>query len=367
MTEKIPENQFFDDFYIWLNPRDKEEYYATSLYFYKAHQNIDYDKKRVTVVLEKDINKARPKNEKTYKFPALKTYPYAERLGMFLLNFLNTDFSTFENAYNTFFCYYGFDILRSIYIDMPLEYSYETEKEFLVHMKDNFECCEDKLLDYQEEYKKCVDYVFNISDKENLKGYKVNTRYMVYLIKHIGNVHNYCRDITIIKDDFFEQHLEFQKSSEQELLEKVETEGAWTSINDICKSNNISNICYFILEELVKTENNPIKQCKNCGKYFIPTSRVDEIYCEYPREDGTTCKEIGAKVTYRNNIKNNKALQEYNKSYQQKLMAVLRNKGNKELKADFEKWKKLAREQTKLLKENKKTEDEVYEWMQNNK
>lgn len=110
-----------------------------------------------------------------------------------------------------------------------------------------------------------------------------------------------------------------------------------------------------------------IKQCKNCRKYFIPSSRLDEIYCEYPREDGTNCKEIGAKVTYRNNIKKNKALQEYQKIYQQKLMAVLRNKENKELKVEFEKWKTLAREQNKLLKENKKTENEVYEWMINNK
>lgn len=28
---------------------------------------------------------------------------------------------------------------------------------------------------------------------------------------------------------------------------------------------------------------------------------------------------------------------------------------------------KIAREETKILKENKKTENEVYEWMQNNK
>ena len=48
-------------------------------------------------------------------------------------------------------------------------------------------------------------------------------------------------------------------------------------------------------------------------------------------------------------------------------MAVLRNKDNKELKAAFEQWKTLAREQNKLLKENKKTEDEVYEWMLINK
>lgn len=38
-----------------------------------------------------------------------------------------------------------------------------------------------------------------------------------------------------------------------------------------------------------------IKQCANCGKYFIPSSRSDEIYCDYVYDLNTdkTCKEIG--------------------------------------------------------------------------
>lgn len=70
------------------------------------------------------------------------------------------------------------------------------------------------------------------------------------------------------------------------------------------KSNDISSICYAILEELSKIDNYPIKKCQNCGMYFIPNSRLDEIYCDYPKEKGKTCREQGAILSY------NKRLQE---------------------------------------------------------
>lgn len=41
-----------------------------------------------------------------------------------------------------------------------------------------------------------------------------------------------------------------------------------------------------------------IKKCANCGKYFIPTSRSDEIYCDniYDRKSDKTCKDIGYEI-----------------------------------------------------------------------
>lgn len=65
------------------------------------------------------------------------------------------------------------------------------------------------------------------------------------------------------------------------------------SMVNVHKSNNISSVCYAILEELLKTDNYPIKKCQNCGMYFIPNSRLDEIYCDYSKENGKTCKGQG--------------------------------------------------------------------------
>jgi len=133
------------------------------------------------------------------------------------------------------------------------------------------------------------------------------------------------------------------------------------------KSNDISSICYAILEELSKTDNYPIKKCQNCGMYFIPNSRLDEIYCDYPKENGKTCREQGAILSYNKRLQEKSAYTEYRKTYQQKFGIVNKNKNDKKLKKEFETWKKQAKEKITKLKHGELTEDEVYEWLQENK
>ena len=133
------------------------------------------------------------------------------------------------------------------------------------------------------------------------------------------------------------------------------------------KSNDISSICYAILEELSKTDNYPIKKCQNCGMYFIPNSRLDEIYCDYPKENGKTCREQGAILSYNKGLQEKSAYTEYRKTYQQKFGVVNKNKDDKKLKKEFETWKKQAKEKITKLKHGELTEDEVYVWLQENK
>ena len=102
-------------------------------------------------------------------------------------------------------------------------------------------------------------------------------------------------------------------------------------------------------------------------KYFIPSSRQDEVYCEFPDEKGKTCKEIGALETYKRNLESIPALLEYRRSYQKKIMIVSRNKDNKQLKKDFDNWKKEAQSKIKLFKQGKLDEDRLYNWMIENK
>lgn len=56
--------------------------------------------------------------------------------------------------------------------------------------------------------------------------------------------------------------------------------------------------------------------------YFIPTSKVDEIYCDYPKENSKTCRDLGAFQSYTERLKQNKAMGEYRRTYQQKFMQV---------------------------------------------
>lgn len=44
-----------------------------------------------------------------------------------------------------------------------------------------------------------------------------------------------------------------------------------------------------------------------------------------------------------------------------------KNKENTQIKKDFDKWKKLAKEKITKLKHGELTEEEVYEWIMKNK
>ena len=81
-------------------------------------------------------------------------------------------------------------------------------------------------------------------------------------------------------------------------------------MSDTHKSNDISSICYAILGKLAKTPNYPIKKCQNCGMYFIPNAKTDEIYCDYPKENSKPCRDLGAFQSYTQRLKDNKAMGE---------------------------------------------------------
>lgn len=71
--------------------------------------------------------------------------------------------------------------------------------------------------------------------------------------------------------------------------------------------------------------------------------------------------------TYKKSLESNPALLLYRRTYQKKVMTVYRNKENKQLKKDFDKWKKEAQEKIKLFKKGKLDEDTLYNWMIENK
>lgn len=84
--------------------------------------------------------------------------------------------------------------------------------------------------------------------------------------------------------------------------------------------------------------------------------------------DGSpTYKEKGANETYKKTLENTSTLLLYRRIYQQKVMNVYRNKDNKQLKKDFDKWKKEAQAKIKLFKQEKLDEDVLYKWMEENK
>lgn len=361
---ELPEVTFFDDFYFWFNTETKKEYYATPLYFYKADYHLDTENK-----LRDVYYKETEKTDNGLKHPASIYFPFHEKFGLLLLRFLNADLSNYETANKTFFYAYGFEILKDLDKDYKFELSnnYGSNENYLKAINKIFEDLQENLIDLQQELINAVTYIYNLNNDSNLENYTYSERYAVYLIKRKGKLYSYYKNDLIMRDSYSRKYNEFESNSEYDILESLHTKNMLLSMSDTHKSNDLSSICYAILEELSKTSNYPIKKCQNCGMYFMPTSKVDEIYCDYTKENSKSCRDLGAFQSYTERLKNNKAMGEYRRTYQQKFMQVRKDKNNTKLSKDFETWKKKAKEKINDMKKGKLTETEVYEWILKNK
>jgi len=354
---ELPEVTFFDDFYFWFNTETKTEYYATPLYFYKADFHLDTINR-----LREVYYKETEDTDRGLKHPASIYFPFHEKFGLFLLRFLNADLSDYEKANKTFFYAYGFEILRDLdeNYKFELKQNYGSNEEYLKATTKIFENLQDKIIEIQEEFKNAVTYIYNLDNNQLLEKYTCSERFAVYLLKRLGKLYTYYKNDYIIQDGYSREYKEIGNNSEHDLLEALQNKKHLLSMSDTHKSNDLSSICYAILGKLVKTPNYPIKKCQNCGMYFIPNAKNDEIYCDYPKENSKPCRDLGAFQSYTQRLKDNKAMGEYRKKYQKLFMQV---KKNKELSAEFETWKKQAKEKINDMKKGKLTEDEVYKWI----
>ena len=303
------------------------------------------------------------------KHPGNIYFPFVERLGLLLLKFLNANLSTYETAYKDFFYAYGFELLKDLdkNYKFALKGKYGDDETYLKETKKIYNNLKDQLIYVQENIKDAVNYIYNINENEDLRPFTHSQRYAVYLIKRKGKLYSYIKNDEIIADNYSNKYDDLGHISDYDLLKKLKEEGMLISIVNTHKSNDISSVCYAILEELSKIDNYPIKKCQNCGMYFIPNSRLDEIYCDYPKENGKTCREQGAILSYNRRLQEKSAYAEYRKTYQQKFAMVNKNKNDKNLKKEFDNWKKQAKEKIAKLKHGELSEDEVYEWILRNK
>lgn len=375
--KELPSHLVSEDFYIWFNINEKEEYYSTPLYLYNVlrkdtDKENDEEKKRdetrVYLKLEKDISKTKLNRKKEIiKHPSTIYIHYAESIGMLLINFLNADFSSFASAYNTFFYAYGFELIKEY---VPYIYSkndeFITDIEFMDMLEDIYNTSLDDLLEWQENFRKCVDFVYNLNGNEEYKEQSIYSKFVAYTIKN--DIYTYSQDVEVILDNYINIHNRHHNESIEHLMKGIEDKEPNLELHNVYTSTKLKSICFTILDQLVRQENLPIKTCQICGRYFIPTFRQNEIYCDLPNVDGSaTCREKGATINYKKNLESVPALGLYRKMYQQKVMVVYRNKEDKKIKKDFDKWKKEAQNRVNKMKHGLLTEDEVYEWLLNSK
>lgn len=128
-------------------------------------------------------------------------------------------------------------------------------------------------------------------------------------------------------------------------------------------SSNIIQSFIIELFELTSAQGFDIRNCKNCGKYFVPDNRSDEIYCSNIYENGKTCKEVGHFRTQQKLMKENDDLRIYRNVYQKLLLRTRRNPDNLQYEKEFSKFKQMNSKLKEDVSKGKITQEEYMEWL----
>lgn len=353
---------------LWFNNEKKEEYFETNRLDIGNSVKISQDKYNFYNIISRNgIESIKDYNLKNKKIKIkTKQKPYVEKIGSFLINFLNTDFTDFDKAFDNFYSIYGCDFLYDYSIHEVYEDTFNTEKDAY----NNFKILHDRgfkeLIKLQNNYKKAVEFIFNLDNNKKYSEYSSKSKLSACLVSNEFYLKEYSSNIEVKSKVNNYNYDSKDKISFDTILSEIDYNSFMIKVIDVYLIDKLEVALFIVLYQLVNNEF-IIKKCQICNKYFVP-SKANEVYCEYINEEtGTVCREVGAFQVYKKNLESVPALLEYRRTYNKKSNEVSRNKGNIRLKENFDKWKKLAQSKIRNYKKGKVTEDELYKWMVENK
>lgn len=344
------------------------ENYSTTLYLHKSKITLADEDNEYSAQVELDL-KSDTTKDKMVKQMFNKDY------GSFILTFLNADFSSVENAYNTFFIYYGLEGLN--YIDeikekYPIEYTtrYVSTKKFLDYYNKAFGLVNISYIKFQNDMKKTVDFVFDLHGNKSSLDVDKYSKFKAYsaVVDLMEQFSSQIR-LGIVKSLPRKTPSKMTTNQVEELAYDIANKKIDDVVGYVYESSSHFALAYIALNDLIQNSKRSISVCQNCGRYYLQYSGK-EVYCELPNADGSpTCKSYASRKAYDNKIVEDEAELAYKREYQRRITQVYRaDKDNKLIiKVEFLVWKDNAREQLKLYRESKITKEEFCEWIEKNK
>lgn len=340
----------------------------TTLYLHKSKITFE-DGDMYSAKLEIDLNQD-IKKDKMVKQTICRDY------GSFITTFLNADFTTSENAYNTFFVYYGlegFNFIDEIKEKYPLEYTarYVSTKKFLDYYNKAFEFVKTDYIKFQKDISNTVDFVFNLHESQSPTDLDRISKFMAYstAVDLLGQFTSEIR-FAIVKSFSEDIPSKFTNIKQVEKLAyDIANKKISNTVGYLYESTSHFALAYIALNDLIQNSKRNINICQNCGRYYLQYSGK-EVYCELSNLDGSpSCKSYASRKAYDNKIEEDVAELTYKREYQRRITQVYRADSIKKplMRKDFKDWKLKAREQLKLYRENKITEEQFCTWIEENK
>lgn len=112
-----------------------------------------------------------------------------------------------------------------------------------------------------------------------------------------------------------------------------------------------------------------IKRCKNCGRFFTPLNRSDEIYCNNPspQDPGRSCKEYGTQKLWYDRLKKDETKSLWRKVSQAKQKMASRYDDIPGYAEQYELFKAESKQWKADIKNGTKTEEQFMEWLNSQK
>ena len=283
-------------------------------------------------------------------------------IGEQLCDFLNTDFEN-PNSFKSLIKKYGINFFLNLtdikYSDFPVPAKeYEKSLDILINNhKYVFSLFrQDLMLD--------IEYIFNMNNLEEIKDLTPLQRFQVMANSDVSS-----KSLEKIDNDKVKINLssfEILRDYSNYPMRQDETQRIVSTAN-INSSYFIecADIIQALLIELLEIAklNIEIKKCRNCGKFFVPDNRSDEIYCSNIYENGKTCKEIGHFKVQQKLIQENDDLRIYRNVYQKLLLRTRRNPTNTKYAREFEFFKDDNNKWRENISKGISTEKEYIEWL----
>ena len=283
-------------------------------------------------------------------------------IGEQLCDFLNTDFET-PDSFKTLIKKYGINFFLNLtdirYSDYPVS-SDEYEKSQDTVINDNkyiFSLFrQDLILD--------IEYIFNMNNLEEIKDLTPLQRFQVmtnsdFRSKSLEKIDNNKVKINLSAFEILRDYSNYpmRQDETQRIVSKANINSSY-----FIECTDIIQTLLIELLEIAKL-NIEIKKCRNCGKFFVPDNRSDEIYCSNIYENGKTCKEIGHFKVQQKLIQENDDLRIYRNVYQKLLLRTRRNPNNTKYAREFEFFKDDNNKWKENISKGISTEKEYIDWL----
>ena len=285
------------------------------------------------------------------------------KLGTGLCDFLNTDFSNIDSI-KEFIGKYGITTIASL-SGIKINDYYSVE-EYNAMVNEVINSVKDKLEGYKNSFIEDITYIYNINDLEELNNLlPIQRLHILRDSKKESQVKKlYDSNNLKLSLNNFGNFGEFSMTAEEDAQEIAKNVKA-DYLNTYCfESNDVIQSFIIDLFEMTEIESTAIKKCKNCGKFFVPDNRVDELYCNSIYENNKTCKEVGPFRTKQKLMQENDDLRIYRNVYQKLLLRTRRNPNNDQYERDFNKFKQKNIELKEKIEKGKLTQAEYMEWLE---